>query len=104
MIRLIFRLLATLTLAAAVIMAVLDATRTVANGALVMTPLGESWHATFPTSLIALQSFLEAQALWLWDPAITTLLKLPGFAILAIFAFLFYAAGHRPEHLREDWA
>lgn len=103
MIRFFFRLLATLILAGAVVMAVLDATRTIAAGALVMTPLGESWGATFPASLASLQSLLQTKASWLWDPALTTILKLPGFAMLAALAFLFYAVGHKPEHLRDEW-
>ena len=43
MIRFLFRFLATIALAVAVIMAVLDATRTVAAGEWVMTSLGTSW-------------------------------------------------------------
>lgn len=104
MIRFVFRLLAALVLAAAVVMAVLDATRTVAAGALVMTPLGESWSAAFPASLAAIETLLQAKVQWLWDPVILTMLKLPGFAILGLFAFLLYAIGHKPQHLRDDWA
>jgi len=104
MIRFFFRLFATLVLAGAVIMAVLDATRTVAASALVMTPLGESWSATFPASLASLQAFLEAKVSWLWDPILTAILKLPGFAVLGAIAFLLYAIGHKPEHLRDEWA
>ncbi|RFC69463.1 MULTISPECIES: hypothetical protein [Mesorhizobium] len=104
MIRFFFRLLATLVLAGAVIMGVLDATRTVAAGALVMTPLGESWSATFPASLASLQAFMQAKANWLWDPVLTTVLELPGFAMLGTLAFLLYAIGHKPEHLRDEWA
>ncbi len=104
MIRFFFRLFAILALAGAVVMAVLDATRTVANGALVFTPLGESWSASFPGSLISVQKFLENQALWLWDPALVTALRLPGFVVLALLAFVFYAIGHKPQHLRDGWA
>ncbi|MCO5064052.1 MAG: hypothetical protein M9924_06500 [Rhizobiaceae bacterium] len=104
MIRFFFRLLAIFTLAGAVVMAVLDATRTVANSSLTMTPLGESWSAAFPATLESLRLFLETHAPWLWDPAFAALLKLPGFLVLAVIAFLLYAFGHKPEHLRNDWA
>ena len=43
MFRFLFRLLASLALAVAVIMAVLDVTRTIAASHLVLTPLGASW-------------------------------------------------------------
>lgn len=104
MIRFVFRLLALLVLSGAVIMAVLDATRTVAGGALVMTPLGESWSATFPASLVAIHSFFDGRTPWLWDPAFLTLLRLPGFLVLATIAFILYAIGRKPEHLRDHWA
>jgi hypothetical protein len=104
MIRFFFRLLAILVLAGAVVMAVVDATRTVANASLVMTPLGESWSAAFPTTLISARFFLDAHAPWLWDPALVAILKLPGFFVLAVLAFVLYAIGHKPAHLRDDWA
>ena len=56
MIRFLFRLLATISLAVAVIMAVLDATRTVAAGSLVTTPLGTSWLAVSPATLESTQA------------------------------------------------
>ena len=70
MIRFLFRFLATVSLAVAVIMAVLDATRTVAAGSLVTTPLGTSWLAVSPATLESAQAAVET---WLhpalWDPA-----------------------------------
>ena len=104
MIRFLFRVLALLVLAGAVIMAVLDATRTIANASLVLTPLGESWNAAFPAALGSLQSLLESKAPWLWDPALVAVLKLPGFLVLGVLAFALYAIGHKPAHLRDDWA
>ena len=103
MFRFVFRLLATLILAGAVVMAVLDATRTVANAALTVTPLGESWQASFPASLDWFRDFLLINAPWSWDLFSRSVLVLPGFAVLALAAFLFYAIGRKPEHLRDDW-
>jgi len=98
MIRFLFRLLATASLAIAVIMAVLDATRTVAAKTLVTTPLLASWEKTYPQQLAAFRTFLEqkihAQA---WDPVATTVLGLPGFVVFAVLAFLLYAIGRRPQ-------
>lgn len=98
MIRAFFRLLAMLAVAVAVIMAVLDATRTVAAQALVTTPLLTSWEAAAPRSLDALQNFVtERLAGFLWDPVLTSLLGLPGFVVMGLVAFLLYAIGHKPK-------
>jgi len=98
MIRFLFRFLATISLAVAVIMAVLDATRTVAAKALVMTPLVISWDNTFPQQLVEFRAFLVQKVGPLaWDPVALTLLTLPGFVVFAILAFLLYAIGRRPQ-------
>ncbi len=60
MIRFLFRLLSTVSLAIAVIMAVLDATRTVAASGLVLSSLRESWAATSPDTLAAHAAAQEA--------------------------------------------
>lgn len=96
MIRFLFRLLATVSLAVAVIMAVLDATRTVAAGSLVTTPLGASWLEVSPATLESARAAVET---WLhpalWDPVAVSVLELPGFAVFALIAFLLYAVGRR---------
>ena len=98
MIRFLFRFLATISLAIAVVMAVLDATRTVAAKTLVMTPLLTSWHKAFPQQLAQFRVFLEQGIQPLaWDPLATTVLRLPGFAVFAILAFLLYAVGRRSQ-------
>lgn len=98
MIRFLFRLLAMIALSVAAIMAVLDATRTIAASALVTTPLGESWAATWP-DLLALaernvRHYIHAIA---WDPVALFILGLPGFAVFAALALLFYAIGRKPQ-------
>jgi uncharacterized membrane protein YdfJ with MMPL/SSD domain len=98
MIRFLFRFLATIALAVAVIMAVLDATRTVAAGDWVMTSLGTSWLTVSPSTLESAQKAVET---WLhpafWDPVALFVLKSPGFIVFAVVAFLLYAAGRRPQ-------
>lgn len=105
MIRFLFRVLATLTLAAAVIMAVVDATRSVAQSQLVLTPLGESWASAFPDGPGMLQTFLQTKvANFLWDPVTVAILGQPGFVVLAALALLLYAAGRRQTRTRGSWA
>jgi len=105
MIRLIFRLLALAALSVATIMAVLDATRSIAQSALVLTPLIDSWAFASPDTLEALR---EAVTLRLhplaWDPLIVTVLRLPGFVAFALLAFLLHAVGYKPERHRGSLA
>jgi len=98
MIRLLFRFLAVVALSIAAIMAVLDATRTLAASALVTTPLGESWAATMP-DLLALteqnvRHYIHPLA---WDPVALFILQLPGFAVFGVLALVLYAIGRKPE-------
>ncbi|MDP3895886.1 MAG: hypothetical protein Q8Q62_04350 [Mesorhizobium sp.] len=97
MIRFLFRLLAMATLAVAVVLAVLDATRSIAISKFDPTPLGGTWFEYAPDSLESLQATLQANGLELvWDPAMLALLKVPGFIVFAVLAFLLFAIGRRP--------
>jgi hypothetical protein len=98
MIRFLFRLLSVFSLATAVVMAVIDATRSIAADGWVMTPLAESWRAFSPDTLAAAEEFTrDAMLPELWDPVAVTVLSAPGFAVFAVLALLFYAIGRRPE-------
>ena len=92
----LFRLAAMVALSVAVIMAVLDTTRTVAASALVMTPLKASWLSVSPDTLAAFEAFVrEKIGPAAWDMAIAHVLELPGFAVFAGLALLLYAIGYR---------
>jgi hypothetical protein len=98
MIRFLFRLLALGALAVAVIFAVLDATRSIAASALVMTPLATSWIDVSPDTLSSTQQFvIEKIHPLAWNPAMIEILKLPGFVVFAVMAFILFAIGRRPE-------
>ena len=105
MIRFFLRFLATVSLAVAVVMAVLDATRTIAVGDWVMTPLGASWMAVSPDTLEKTQTAVETMLHpFLWDPVVLGLLKLPGFAAFALLALLLYALGRKPAKRLDPFA
>ena len=96
MFKALLRLLSMILLAVAVIMAVLDATRSIAAGALVMTPLGASWAALSPQSLGGFEELMiSSLPLLIWDPVMLALLGLPGFAVFAVLSLLFALAGRR---------
>jgi hypothetical protein len=105
MIRFLFRFLATVSLAVAVVMAVLDATRTIAAGDWVLTPLGASWMSVSPGTLAATQATIES---WLhpalWDPLALSILKLPGFAVFSVLALVLYAIGRKPARRLDPFA
>lgn len=96
-IRLLLRIVATVSLAAAVILAVVDATRSLALNALVTTPLGMTWEAMSPATLSALQRNLSAAADVLWDPVAVSILALPGFVVFAAIALIFFILGRQPR-------
>ncbi|RIK83251.1 MAG: hypothetical protein DCC69_14630 [Hyphomicrobiales bacterium] len=96
MFKALLRLLSMILLAVAVIMAVLDATRSIAAGSLVTTPLGASWMALSPDSLHRFEALVTANLPALaWDPVALGLLGLPGFAVFAALSLLVALAGRR---------
>ncbi|MBN7761536.1 MULTISPECIES: hypothetical protein [Nitratireductor] len=96
MFRLIFRILALFALAVAVVMAVIDATRSIAASALIVTPLGESWYSVSPDTLNLSQALIQRYTFpVIWDPAIIYILTLPGWLVFAVLALLFHAIGYR---------
>jgi hypothetical protein len=96
LLRFIFRSVAVVSLAVAVIMAVLDATRSLAADALVTTPLGESWFAVSPSTLDLAQALVQRYlSPELWDPYAIWVLGQPGFAVMAVLSLLFYILGRR---------
>ena len=98
MIKALLRLLSMVLLAVAVIMAVLDATRSIAAGALVMTPLGASWAALSPQSLARLEELVTGSLpAALWNPVLLSVLSLPGFAVFGALSLLAALAGRRRD-------
>lgn len=105
MIRFIFRVLATFSLALAVIMSVLDATRSIAADQIVLTPLSESWRAVSPDSYdAAVAAVSEGLFPYAWDPVALTLLSAPGFVVFLALALVFYMIGRKPERRASRFA
>ena len=99
MIRLFFRILALLSLAGAVVAAVVDSSRSIAASALSLTSFGEVWSGIAPDSLGKLQEtgpqYLGAG---IWSAVSNFILAMPAVAILMILALLFYAIGYKREN------
>ncbi|HEV7416669.1 MAG TPA: hypothetical protein VGN98_10940 [Tianweitania sediminis] len=95
------RLAATLSLILALFLAIGDAARSVAVADWRVTPMIASWLETAPASLEAAKAWVIR---WLgeaaWDPAMVSLLALPGFLLFAAMAVVFYALGRSPAPKR----
>ncbi|HHK75192.1 MAG TPA: hypothetical protein ENJ57_08515 [Rhizobiales bacterium] len=96
----IFRSLSYLLLSLAFVITLLDAIRSLAANALVITPLGQLWTSLHVSSLHLVQSFLVDRDLnLLWDPVMLTILKWPAFTVPAIAALLLAWIGRkRPQN------
>lgn len=94
-IRFVFRVLATLLLAAAVVLAVVDATRSIAADAIVTTSLAEAWAQVAPQLLGDAVSAVGEGGLPFADGLFESLLAVPAVVILAILAMVFYIMGRK---------
>ncbi len=99
MIRFLFRLLATFALAIAVIMAVLDATRSIARLASGAHAAGrELGMRVARHAAVSPRPWCSATSgRRFWDPGMTFVLAQPGFAVFAALALIFYVIGHKPR-------
>jgi hypothetical protein len=83
--RLLLRFLGTILLAAALILIILDGTRSLASNGLVITSLGDSWASVNAQSLEQLRGFLETRFFGpLLEVVINAILGFPGWAVLGV--------------------
>ena len=99
MIRFVFRFLSLLLLAIAMILAVIDISRSVAASAIVLTPFLHSMQSALPQMTGAMQATLEGIDPSLWWLA-SVVLSLPGAFLFAILALLSYMIGHKRRRQR----
>ena len=99
MFRFIVRFLGLVSLVLAVITAVLDLTRTIANSSLTVTALGLEWFNFHSASLNNFQVGIERHlnAPWLWSSVVQNILLLPSWAVFFVLALLLLWAGRQPE-------
>jgi hypothetical protein len=83
--RLLFRIIGTWLLGMAVILLIIDGTRSLAANALVLTSLGETWATIHAQSLLDVRTFLASRFFGpLLESAVTFILGLPGWLVLAV--------------------
>ena len=83
--RLILRIIGTTLLAAALILGILDGTRSLGQNAVVITSLGATWEAVHAPSLMALREFVDSRFFGpLLGGMINAVLSFPGWAVLGV--------------------
>jgi hypothetical protein len=104
--RLVLRVIGTLLIAFAVILIIIDGTRSLAANGLVFTPLEATWQAMHAESLASVREFLGTRLFGpLLDPVVSAVLSFPGWAVVGIPGLLLAWAGRsRRERvfLRQD--
>ena len=89
MIAFIARFIGLWMIAGALVALVIDGTKTIAASTLTVTPLGQSWYAISPSTLMSAQAFVQGTVEsyighWLWDPLIEGILLLPTWMVLGL--------------------
>lgn len=83
--RLLLRIIGTTLLAAALILGILDGTRSLGQSAVVITSLGATWVAIHAPSLAALYEFIDSRFFGpLLEGVINAILGFPGWAVLGV--------------------
>jgi hypothetical protein len=94
--RFLARVIGYVLLAAGFVGAVIDGTRSIANGEVMLTPLGETGFRVLGERYLLLQPAIERHIHpWLWDPVILNLTLLPGFAVALVLGALFLWIGQK---------
>jgi len=80
MFKMIINLIAVISLVLGLITAILDLTKTIADSAITMSPLGKVWFDFHNTSLNALQVGIQRKlnVPWLWDSVFVSILQMPA--------------------------
>ena len=104
--RLVLRVIGTVLIAFAVILIIIDGTRSLAANGLVFTPLEVTWESMHAASLVAVREFLGTRLFGpVLDPVVTAILSFPGWAVIGVPGLLLAWAGRsRRERvfLRQD--
>lgn len=104
MLRIIAKLIGFIALALALISAVLDLTRSIANSQLTITAFGQEWSKFHVPSLQYFQVGIERHLglPWLWENVVQNILLSPSWLVLFILAIIFLWLGRkRKRHWQE---
>lgn len=98
MFQLLFRMLGFFVLALALVLAILDITRSITAEAIIMTSLASSWISINPETLASSRDAVVTLVHpLLWDPVLTNILALPSWLILWFLSMILLWLGQRRE-------
>jgi hypothetical protein len=99
MLRFLARALGLILIAAGFVGIVIDGTRSIANGTVMFTPLGEAAHRVFGERYLLLQPAIERHIHpLLWDPVVLNLTLLPASVVAFLLGVVLLWLGQkRPE-------
>ena len=94
----LFKIIGLFVLALAVVLAVLDITRSITASEIILTPLASSWATVSPKSLLDTRDLVQAWAHpYLWDPVVVTMLKLPSWLVFWLVSMILLRMGQRRQ-------
>ena len=96
MLRFLVRVLGLAVVAAGFVALVIDGARSIANGIVQATPLGETLATLLGARYAALKPSLERVHPLLWDPVALHLMLLPAAAVALVLGLLLLWLGRRP--------
>jgi hypothetical protein len=104
--RLILRVLGTWLIGLALVLLVIDGTKSLGANALVFTSLADLWAQIHPPSLDTVNAFFGSRFFAdLLDAALAALLSYPAFAVFAVPGIVLALLGRKPQRerfLRQD--
>ena len=95
MLQFVLRALGLAVLALAVVLAVLDITRSITASQVVLTPLGETWATVQPAAGDIVAGFDNAPLGQLWAPLARAFLTVPSWLVFWLVAMLLLWSGER---------
>jgi len=92
-------LLAIVSLVLSLITAILDLTKSIADSAFTITPLGKVWFDFHNGSLNALQVGIQRKLNipWLWDSVFVNILQMPAWLVFVILAVILFWLGRKSK-------
>lgn len=104
--RLILRVLGTWLIGLALVLLVIDGTKSLGANGLVFTSLADLWMQIHPPSLDGVKAFFDSRFFEdLLDAALDAILNYPAFAVFGLPGIILALAGRKPQRerfLRQD--
>jgi hypothetical protein len=98
MIRFLLRVVSLLLLAAAFAAVVIDGTRSIAGGEVMLTSFGDACARVFPSKYPLLQPAVQSHfPAWVWNPVMVDLFRLPTWVVFAVVGLVLLRLARKPR-------